>query len=75
MVSRRADPRLLFHPDSREQAGCQHAMLARRREIAGDARSPVEEGRNCRPPWKNDTAANQRGYPGVEAGFWGGAEG
>jgi hypothetical protein len=63
LTTPRADPRLLFHPDSRQQAGCQRAMPARRREIAGDARSPVEEGRNCRPPWKNDTAANQRGIP------------
>src|SRR2546427_1319648 len=57
----RADPRLLFHPDSRLQAGCQRAMPARLREITGDARLPVEEGRNCRPPWKNDTAANSTG--------------
>src|SRR6266704_4253803 len=61
LTTARADPRLLFHPDSRQQAGCQRAMPARLREITGDARSPVEEGRNCRPPWKNDTAATQRG--------------
>jgi hypothetical protein len=70
LTTPRADPRLLFHPDSRQQAGCQHAMLARRREIAGDARSPVEEGRNCRPLWKNDTAENSTGRSGVEARFW-----
>jgi hypothetical protein len=61
LTTARADPRLLFHPDSRQQAGCQRAMPARLREITGDARSPVEEGRNCRPPWKNDTAANSTG--------------
>jgi hypothetical protein len=61
LTTLRADPRLLFHPDSRQQAGCQRAMPARLREITGDARLPVEEGRNCRSPWKNDTAANSTG--------------
>jgi len=61
LTTPRADPRLLFHPDSRQQAGCQRAMPARRREIAGRRALPVEEGRNCRSPWKNDTAANSTG--------------
>src|SRR6266851_6995397 len=30
----RADPRLLFHPDSRQQAGCQRARCRQTREIA-----------------------------------------
>ena len=70
LTTLRANPRFLFHPDSREQAGCQRVMPARLREITGDARSPVEEGRNCRPPWKNDTVANSPRRSGVEAGFW-----
>src|SRR2546422_4585439 len=48
LTTPRADPRLLFHPDSRQQAGCQRAMPARRCEIAGRRALPVEEGRNCR---------------------------
>jgi hypothetical protein len=35
LTTARADPRLLFHPDSRQQAGCQRAMPARLREITG----------------------------------------
>jgi hypothetical protein len=35
LTTPRADPRLMFHPDAREQAGCQRAMPARLREITG----------------------------------------
>jgi hypothetical protein len=33
LTTPRAEPRFLFHPDPRQQAGCQRAMPARLREI------------------------------------------
>src|SRR5216683_4585691 len=44
----RADPRLLFHPDSRRQAGCQRARCRQtpRNRWQTHAR-PVEEGTGC----------------------------